>query len=77
VVLSDGEVEDRAALLGEAERLRTAGSLLLTVGVGPRPRMDVLRAMASTPEHYFAADEDFDLGESFANLATWVPQEGA
>ncbi len=76
VIVSDGEVQDRAEVVTQAEQLRTNGALVIAVGVGDRPRVDVLRGMASSPEHYFSAEEEFDLGESFANLATWAPREG-
>jgi molecular chaperone DnaK len=74
ILLTDGRVDDPDELVGVGERLRSTGAHLIAVGIGPNPNADLLKRTVGSPEDYFTADEEFDLGGSFANLATWTPE---
>jgi molecular chaperone DnaK len=74
VIYSDGRVDDAEELAPVAQAMRDTGAHIITVGIGRSPNAELLRSIASTPDDYFLADEEFDLGNSFANLATWSPE---
>jgi molecular chaperone DnaK len=76
VLLSDGRVDEEDELVSVATNLRATGAHLIAVGVGSGPASDLLKKAVGSADDYFTSDEEFDLGGSFANLATWVPEGG-
>jgi molecular chaperone DnaK len=76
VVFTDGHVEDNEELLAQSRSLQERGARVITVHVGPAADKNLLAHMASAEEECFAVGDVFDLGTSFANLATWAPREG-
>ena len=73
VVITDGLADEPEPLVDVAARLRTSGAHLIAVGVGVQPNAGLLKRTAGSDDDYFTSDEEFDLGGSFANLATWTP----
>ncbi|MCB9681405.1 MAG: Hsp70 family protein [Alphaproteobacteria bacterium] len=76
IVLSDGRLDDVEAIRQQVETLRTQGTTVVTVGVGPSPDLDVLAQLASSPDRSFGPRDRIDFGAGYANLATWAPQGG-
>jgi molecular chaperone DnaK len=74
VIVSDGRIEDVDEVRQQVESLRMQGADVITIGVGPNPDVTTLKRIASSPNHHFASDEQFELGASYANLATWAPR---
>ncbi len=74
VIVSDGRIEDVDEVRQQVEALRMQGADVITIGVGPNPDATTLKRIASSPNHHFASDERFELGASYANLATWAPR---
>ncbi len=70
VVLTDGHPDDPDAAVAEANRIRTGGGRIITIGVGAQVRPDFLRSLASRAEDYHYCNESVDLQGTFINLAT-------
>ena len=70
VVLTDGHPDDPDGAMAEVNRIRTAGSRIITIGVGSQVRPDFLKALASRPEDYHFCSESVELQGTFINLAT-------
>ncbi len=62
-----------ARALVAAERAKRDGALLFTIGLGPNVDSLLLRLMASTPGHYFAAPEAADLARVYGAIAEIIP----
>lgn len=70
VILTDGHPDDPEAAMAEANRIRTSGGRIVTIGVGAQVRPDFLRGLASRPEDYHYCNESIELQGTFINLAT-------
>jgi molecular chaperone DnaK len=76
VVFTDGHVDDPDELMRQSSALQERGARVITVHVGDAADKNLLRSVASAEAECFGANDTFDLGASFANLATWAPREG-
>ncbi len=76
LVVSDGRIDDQAAIRTQIERLRAQGTPTFFVAVGPSPDAEALRQLAGSTDRFFSGGQPIELGSGYANLATWAPRGG-
>ncbi len=76
VVLTDGHPDEPDETVAEAERVKSSGGRLITVGVGREVRQDFLRSLASTGTDFHFVEDGVSLEDTFINLATELQAGG-
>ena len=76
VIITDGHLDDVDGVCRRIDRLRSSGTKVVVVGVGHSPQTDTLRVLAAAASDYVPPGDSIDLGATYANLATWAPQQG-
>ncbi len=69
VLLTDGRIYPEKAARAAADAAKSAGTLLLTVGVGPEVNRPLLTALASSPDHAFVAPDGAMLVRTLGRVA--------
>lgn len=69
ILLTDGVDEDPAGALAAAQALKSAGSHIVTVAVGPATDANFLRELASTPSAAFTSDDPAELQAIYTTIA--------
>jgi hypothetical protein len=70
VLLTDGLNNDgQPPVLAEGDALRADGILVYTVGLGPEVDEELLRAVATSPDGYFASPTAADLAWIYRQIA--------
>ena len=71
VLLTDGiqSVGTPADVLAAADALKARGILIYTIGLGADVQPDLLRAVASSPDRYFASPSTADLAEIYRQIS--------
>jgi molecular chaperone DnaK len=70
VVFSDGTVDDPSLVSHEIKHLRTAGTRIITVGIGSHIDADFLSKLSTSGTNYHPCHDKLELDSSFLNLAT-------
>lgn len=69
ILLTDGRIDPEKAARAAADAAKSAGTLLLTVGVGPEVNRPLLTALASSPDHAFVAPDGAVLVRTLGRVA--------
>jgi Mg-chelatase subunit ChlD len=75
VVMTDGQPTSTTAgrTLTSADRLKRAGAVVFSIGLGSDVDPGLLRLIATTPGHYFEAPGTDDLGVVYRSVAGEIP----
>jgi Mg-chelatase subunit ChlD len=75
VLLTDGEPTGttREEVLARAGEAKAAGLLVFTIGLGEQVDHDLMRAIATQPDWYFAAPDTSDLASIYDRIAYSIP----
>ena len=76
VLLTDGHPDDPDAAQAEAQRIRSQGGRIVTIGVGQQVQPDFLKSLASRPEDVHFCTDSIELQGTFINLATELARGG-
>ncbi len=69
VMMTDGNPTDRTDVEDTADRVKAAGIILYTVGLGKDLDRDLLRGMASSPDLFYEAPSETQLSEIYTTIA--------
>ena len=77
VLLADGRPADEGAMRREADRAKEQDIQMITIGVGNDVDSDLLKQVASTPEHYYFVEESVQLESTFTTIASRLVTESS
>ncbi|MCE7938399.1 hypothetical protein DCC79_06210 [bacterium] len=69
VMMTDGKPTNRLGVDKAAQDLKDTGATLYTIGFGSTIDADLLRSMATTPDLYFDAPTEAELGDVYREIA--------